>query len=279
MTYRDILSHFSLSVLPFGKEIAVEELLELPTIERALQSTRLLLDTRGIGLLIGKSGTGKSSILRKLCSTLHTGLFKPIYLCHTSIGLTEFYTHLCTGLGLPAGSRRSGMFRMLQERILSLNRSNRIHPVLFVDEAHRLNNEILQELRLLTNFEIDSFNALTVLLCAREEISLRFGLSSLEALANSITITIHLDSLPEQESLTYIEERIGKCGNTAPIFTPNAVKLIHQASGGIMRDINRIAHASMVQGYLSRSVQVEAEHVKIVIERKRFQEDSHELKE
>ena len=108
MTYRDILSHFSLSVLPFGKEIAVEELLELPTIERALQSTRLLLDTRGIGLLIGKSGTGKSSILRKLCSTLHTGLFKPIYLCHTSIGLTEFYTHLCTGLGLPAGSRRSG---------------------------------------------------------------------------------------------------------------------------------------------------------------------------
>ena len=46
-----------------------------------------------------------------------------------------------------------------------------------------------------------------------------------------------------------------------------------------MRDINRIAHASMVQGYLSRSVQVEAEYVKIVIERKRFQEDSHELKE
>jgi len=277
MTNRDLFSHFNITKLAFSKEIPVEQLLELPSIQRALQSAQLLMDSRGIGLMIGKSGTGKSCILRKLCGSLHSGLYKPIYICHTSIGLTEFYTHICTGLGLEPSSRRSRMFRLIQERILSLNRSNRIHPVLLVDEAHRLNNEILQELRLLTNFDIDSYDALTVLLCAREEISLRFGLSSLEALANSIGITIHIDALSKQESFSYIEQRISQCGNSTPIFTKNAMELTHQSAGGIMRDINRIAHAAMVKAYMTKSVQVETEHVQTVIERRRFEEDSHVL--
>ncbi len=65
--------------------------------------------------------------------------------------------------GLEPVFRRSKMFRMIQDRVLTLNRSNRIHPILLLDEAQYLSNSILQEIRLLTNFEIDSFNALTVL--------------------------------------------------------------------------------------------------------------------
>jgi len=156
---------------------------------------------------------------------------------------------------------------MIQDRVLSLNRSNRIHPVLLIDEAQYLSNAILQEIRLLTNFEIDSYNALTVLICGREELTLRFGLSILEPLANSITITIHLDGLAKEESFSYIETRISQCGNTDSVFTKNALELTHQASGGIMRDINIIAHSAMINAYLSKSPQVEAEHVKTAIER------------
>ncbi len=267
MTTRDLLSHFNLAQLPFSKEIVVENLISLPSSERALSSAKLLVETHGIGLLIGKSGTGKSTILRKLSESLHRGVYKPIYLCHTSIGLTEFYTHICTGLGLEPVYRRAHMFRIIQDRVLSLNRSNRIHPILLIDEAQYLNNAILQEIRLLTNFEIDSYNALTVLICGREELTLRFGLSILEPLANSISLTIHLDGLAKEESFSYIETRISQCGNTANVFTKNALELTHQASGGIMRDINMIAHSAMVNAYLSKSPQVEAEHVKAAIER------------
>ena len=171
MTTRDLLSHFNFTQLPFSKEIAVENLISLPSSQKAMSSARLLVETRGIGLLTGKSGTGKSCILRKLSESLHGGVHKPIYLCHTSIGLTEFYTHICTGLGLEPLYRRSNMFRMIQDRVLSLNRSNRIHPVLLIDEAQYLSNTILQEIRLLTNFEIYSYNALTVLICGREELT------------------------------------------------------------------------------------------------------------
>jgi type II secretory pathway predicted ATPase ExeA len=267
MTTHELLSHFTLTRLPFTKEIDVDQLIDLPSFDRAMSSAQLLVETRGIGLLLGKSGTGKSCLLRKLCSSLHGGLYKPVYLCHTSVGLSEFYTHLCTGLGLEPVFRRSRMFRMIQERVLSLNRQNRIHPLLLIDEGQYLNNTILQEIRLLTNYEIDVYHALTVLISGREEMSMRFGLSILEPLANSITLTIHLEGLPEEESFAYIEGRLHHCGNTTPVFTANALELVHQASGGIMRDINMIAHSAMVGAYMTKSRQVEAEHVKTVIER------------
>jgi type II secretory pathway predicted ATPase ExeA len=267
MTTHDLLSHFNLTALPFTKEIPTDQLIGLPSFEQALSSVQLLVETRGIGLLLGKSGTGKSCLLRKLCSCLHSGLYKPLYINHTSVGLSEFYTHLCTALGLQPLFRRAQMFRMIQERVLSLNRQSRVHPIILLDEAQRLNQAILQEIRLLTNYEIDSYNALTVLLSGQEQMSMQFGLSILEPLANSITLTIHLEGLPKEESLAYIEGRLSQCGTTTPVFTTNALELIHQASGGIMRDINMIAHSAMVGAYLTKSRQVEAEHVKTAIER------------
>jgi type II secretory pathway predicted ATPase ExeA len=139
--------------------------------------------------------------------------------------------------------------------------------VLIIDEAHLLNNEILAEIRLLTNFNIDSLNALTVLLCGAESLSLRFGLSVLEALANSITITISIDGLSQQESIAYIEGRLSACGARAPLFTKNALTLVHQASGGILRTIGTVANAALLKAFMAKSPQVEAEHVQAVIQR------------
>lgn len=264
---KKILSYFNLSELPFSKEIPTQKLLKLPTVENALNSARLLVETRGIGILTGKSGSGKSCILRLLKEALNPACYKLIYLCHSSIGLFEFYTHLSSGLGLPPKGRRASMFRNVKERILSLHVSQKVHPILILDEAHLLSHDILQEIRLLSNFEIDSVNALTVLLCGQESLNLAFGLSMLESLASSITINIQLNSLPLEETFAYIETRITNCGNSSTLFTKSALTLIHQASGGVFRSIGIIAWAAMYRAFLSNSHQVEAEHVKAVIER------------
>ena len=264
---KKILSYFNLSELPFSKEIPTQKLLKLPSVENALNSALLLVQTKGIGLLTGKSGSGKSCIIRLLKESLNPALYRLIYLCHSSIGLHEFYTHLSTGLGLPPRGRRAAMFRDVKERIFSLHASQKIHPVLILDEAHLLSHDILQEIRLLTNFEIDSVNALTVLLCGQESLLLAFGLSMLESLAGSITINIQLGSLPLEETFSYIETRISECGNSSPLFTKAALTLIHQASGGLFRSIGIIAWSALHKAFITHSSQVEAEHVKAVIER------------
>jgi len=267
MNSRDLLSYFSLSALPFSKEIATDRLLLLPSIERHLAAAELLVNTRGIGVVTGRTGTGKSCLVRLLVDRLQPGLYKSYYLCHTSIGIVEFYTHLCDLFGLTPGFRRASMFRAIQDHILSALHSAHIHPILILDESHLLNNDILAEIRLLTNFNIDSLNALTVLLCGNEHLPRRFGLSVLEPLASAITITISVDALPKEESFTYIESRLSACGATAPLFTKSALELIHQASAGNMRAIGTIATSSMWKAFLAKHEQVEAEHVQAVLQR------------
>lgn len=264
---RELCSFYNLTGLPFTKEIKVENLHMLPSVDASLKKLKLLIEIKGIGTLTGKSGTGKSCIIRMLKSQLNTGLYKILYLCHSSIAILGFYVHLCNLLGLQTSIRRGIMFRAIKERILTLNKSNRIHPILILDEAHMLGIDILRDLRLLTNFEIDSFNALTVILCGQESLNQKFGLSILEPLANSISISVNVSSLPKEETFSYIEQRITAAGGMTNLFTKNALNLIHQASGGVMRNINTIANSALLKAYLSKHPQVENEHVNAVIER------------
>jgi type II secretory pathway predicted ATPase ExeA len=267
MKSSEMLSYFGLCEPPFSKELPTEHLQILPSVQRNLASARLLVDTRGIGVISGKAGTGKTSLLRLLFDSLPPGLFKSFYLCHSSVGMLEFYTHLCVLFGLEPCSRRAAMFRELQSHILTLATVSHVHPVLAIDEAHLLSNDMLAEIRLLTNFRLDSLNALTVILCGNETFTRKLGLSTLESLATSITVTVSVDSLSAEESASYIESRISACGQKAPLFTKNAMILIHQASGGILRTIATIASASLLKAFLAGSKQVEAEHVQSVIQR------------
>ena len=267
MNSREMLSYFALTGVPFTKEISTEQLHRLPSVERNLAAAQLLVETRGIGVITGKAGTGKSCLLRLLSDSLPAGLYKPFYICHSSVGIVEFYTHLVTAFGLERCYRRAAMFRDLKDHVLSMNNTAHIHPVLLVDEAHLLNNDILAELRLLTNYQIDSMNALSIILCGAESLTRKFGLSMLESLANSITITISVDSLTKEESFTYIESRLSSCGSKTPLLTKPAMELIHQAAGGIMRTIGTISNAALMKAYMSKSQQVEAEHVHAVIQR------------
>ena len=92
-----------------------------------------------------------------------------------------------------------------------------------------LSTEILSEICLLTNFSVDSFNALTVILCGSEHLTRKFGLSVLEALASSITVTISVDTLSADESFAFVDSRMRACGAQNPVFTKNALTLLLSA--------------------------------------------------
>lgn len=262
-----VAAYFGFSDPPFTKELPVAALQQLPSVEQALASLNMLVSTKGIGVLTGKSGTGKTSLLRLLNDQLNPGLYKGFYLCHTSVGVLEFYTHLCDAFGLESSGKRAIMFRRLKERILHLSRTGKRHPVLMIDEASLLNNDILREIRLLTNFDMDSYNAMTLILCGQESFLQKFGLSILEPLANSITISVTLSGLKKEETFSYIEQRLQATGANTGLFTKNALTLIHDASAGILRTINSIANGALLNAWYARSPQVETEHVQIVIKR------------
>ena len=89
----------------------------------------------------------------------------------------------------------------------------------------------------------------------------------LEALASSITVTLSVDTLSADESFSFVDSRMRACGAHNPVFTKNALTLLHQASGGTLRTLGIIANATLMQAFTARSPQVETEHVQQVIQR------------
>jgi type II secretory pathway predicted ATPase ExeA len=267
MKIREVYSYFNLSDNPFSREIKTESLKALPGIKEAEEQLQILFDIKGIGILTGKSGTGKSCLLRKIEDSQPRGLCKTHYICHTSVGVLGFYTHICNALGLEPSGRRASMFKAIHDHILNMNQTNHIHPILIIDEADKLGNHILQEIRLIANFNYDSYDAITILLCGQENLLQKLGLSILESLANAVTVTVRINTLKREETYSYIEQRVNDVSEGNPIFTQSAMNLIHNASGGVMRVINNMGEHALIKAYLSGSATVEKEHVQAILSR------------
>jgi type II secretory pathway predicted ATPase ExeA len=264
MNEREILSWFDLEGQPFGKEIKTDDLMTLPTIQKAAEEVNLFIDTKGIGLLTGPSGCGKSSLIRRTASLLNKGLYKPFYVSHTSLSVAEFFQTLAATLGISPRGRRNTNLRNIKDFIVKLNDQQRIHPVIFIDEAHSLSSDTLKEIRMLTNFDYDSKNACTILLCGHSDLRTKLKLNVFTSLSNSITYSILLDTLPAEETFAYIESRISAVGGKSSLFTKSALKLIHDISGGVLRTSGNAAWRSMIKAFQLQARQVEKEHVQMV---------------
>jgi len=258
----ELLSFFNMTTDPFSKDIKTENLITLHSLDQALQELKLFCEFKGIGLLVGKSGCGKSCLLRLLKSELSN--FETIYLCHTSVSVTEFYGHLAVALGLSPTGRRATLFRAVKERLEHLNTSRKIHPLLILDEAHLLSQEILLELRLLNNFHIDSQSYLSILLCGQEELVPKLSLSILEPLVNSITTTVSLKTLEKDETFAYVESRLKASGALPTLFSQSALTSIHQVSGGIFRVINTIALNALKKAFIVKASSIDASIVQSI---------------
>lgn len=222
---REVYTHFNLSSDPFTKEIKTEKLKTLPGVSNALGQLQILFDTKGIGILTGKSGSGKTCVLRMASDSLHQGTYKSHYICHTSVRIQEFYSHLCHAFGLQPCGRRVPMFKAVHEHILNMQRTKHVHPVLIIDEADKLASDILQKIRLITNFNYDSINAVTILLCGQEPLIQKLGLTTLESPANLVTVIVRMNTLNKEEIFSYIEQCISDVSTGGSQFTKASINL------------------------------------------------------
>jgi general secretion pathway protein A len=132
---REMMSYFNLSNIPFTKEMDSKSLFLLPSLDHAFAQLQLLVSLRGFGVLAGKSGTGKSCLLRLLRESLAPSSYHSVYVCHSTVSTTEFYSHLAPGFGIPPAGRRSFMFRKLKEQTC-LRQAGRIAPFVQTDVFH-----------------------------------------------------------------------------------------------------------------------------------------------
>ena len=253
--------HFGLTKNPFAKNLQPEELFGSGASRELETRLHYLLTLCGIGLLTGEAGSGKTTICRKVCAALHSGRFRVFYVALSTGNVMDTYKSIAWEMGLPTERSRAALYRVIRTEVSRLCLEARIRPVLIVDEAHHLRSDILEDLRLLTNYQMDSENRLCLLLVGQAELRRRLSLAVHEALNQRIVVRHHLPGLDRDELGPYLEHLLRLAGTEMPLFEPEALEAIFQATNGLPRKVNLLAHHAMTAAALDKAKTITAAHV------------------
>ena len=253
--------HFAFTQFPFELTLEPEDLFASTALGEAEARLKHLLELRAIGLITGEVGSGKTTVCRKLTAALHSGLYRVFYVPLSTGNVMDMYKSIAWELGLPTERNRAAAFRVIRAEITRLTLEAKQRPVLIVDEGHHLRNDVLEDLRLLTNYEMDSDNRLCLLLVGLTELRRRLAMAVHESLAQRIVVRYHLGGLSREEVAAYLEHRLRLAGCELPLFEPPAVEALFQATQGMPRKINRLAHYALTSAALVKAKTVTIEHV------------------
>lgn len=258
--------HFGLTRHPFDKDVAPDDLFETASLAELTVRLKHLLDMRGIGLVTGDSGSGKTTACRRLVAGLNTGLHRVLYVSLTTGNVMDLYKTIAWELGLPTERSRSSLFKHIRTEVSRLCAENRLRPILIVDEAHHLRTDVLEDLRLLTNYAMDSENRLCVILVGHPELRRRLAMSALEALSQRIVVRAHVRGIARDEIGGYLDHRIRLAGCDVPLFDVSTVEAIHQASNGLPRKVNLLAHHALFAAAIGKAKSITTEHVQAALD-------------
>jgi type II secretory pathway predicted ATPase ExeA len=258
--------HFALTDFPFDLKLTPDELFTSATLAEAEARLKHLLELRAIGLVTGEAGSGKTTVCRKIAAGLHPGLYRVFYVPLSTGNVMDMYKSIGWELGLPTERNRASAFRIIRAEITRLTLEAKQRPVLIVDEAHHLRNEVLEDLRLLTNYEMDSQNRLCLLLVGLTELRRRLSMAVHESLAQRIVVRHHLAGLTREELPEYLIHRLQRVGCELPLFEPPAVEALFQATQGMPRKVNRLAHYALTSAALKKAKAVSIEHLQAALE-------------
>lgn len=241
-------SFYGFTQEPFLKDVASRDYFRSKDFSEALARLDYLKTTKGFGLIIGEPGVGKSSLLRYFSSTLNPNLFKTIYIPISTLTVPEFYRALADGLGIVPAFKKVVMFKQIQESIYTYAHSKGITPVIMVDEAQFVKNAVLDDLRMLLNFEMDSKDYAILILAGQSPFVSQISRQPHEALRQRIIVNYYLKGLEKQEVKDYVLSRLKLAGSSDPIFTEDALELLFSSTNGHIRPLNALARMSLISG-------------------------------
>jgi type II secretory pathway predicted ATPase ExeA len=251
-------TYFGLREKPFGKTPDPRFLFLSQGHEEALARLEYAVEEREIALLTGDVGCGKTTLSRALMDRCGT-VCRFVLIFNPRMGALEFLRTVAHGLEIDQPARsKDDLLRQITGVLYDLYRAS-VCPVLVIDEAQTINDlEVFDEIRLLTNYQLDHHNLLSVLIMGQPELRSVLRYEPLEPLRQRIALQYHLQPLSLEETMEYLDFRIAAAGGSAGLFTPDALQAIHELSGGVPRRINAIATNALLVAYGADAAVIDA---------------------
>ena len=260
-------NYFGLKANPFGNTPDPKFVFETASCSGALSRLRsAILDRRGIAVLSGDSGTGKTTILSCLLDSIPLCDLQSSVILNPSLNAQELLETILIDFGIdPIPASKAQRLLALQKLLIEGDRKGKV-SALFVDEAHLLTPELLEELRLLTNIEIDDRKLLQIVLAGQIELDAVLNRRELRQFKQRITVRLRLKYLTEEEAANYIRFRWETSGGqgSAP-FSPDALHILIAASEGIPRTINNICDNALQAAFFDSRQMVNGNDIREVL--------------
>ena len=225
--------------------------------------------TRGEGFIVitGEVGAGKTTIVRDLLDNLKNGSVAAAHLVSTQLGAEDALKLVCAAFGVPlrVPVGKADMLMALEAFFITQTTQGK-RCLLIVDEAQNLQQNAVEELRMLSNFQLGNQALLQTFLIGQPEFRDMLQGPGMLQLRQRVTARCHLGPLDEDDTRAYIEHRLLCAGAIdKPVFAPGVFHAIYQYAGGTPRRINILCDRLLLQGYLNESVEITLASVEAVV--------------
>ena len=247
--YRDF---YGLKELPFALTPDPRYLYFTPSHTEVMANLHYGIESgRGLILVAGEVGTGKTTLLRWMMRRLDPTVMVA-YVFNPRLSVAEFYQYLAALFNIEAWESKSDLLIELGS-VLEARHNRGLRTVLVVDEGQGLSTEVLEEIRLLCNFESDTAKHLQIVLTGQPELRDVLNQPNLRQLKQRVALRCEITALPNvEETAHYISSRLKVAGAAnREVFSPGAVDYIFRCSAGIPRNINNLCDNALLNGFAS----------------------------
>ena len=221
----------------------------------------------GFIVISGEVGAGKTTLVRSLLNGVAHRSLAAAQLVSTQLGANDLLRSVCLAFGVePVPAEKADQLRGL-ERHLQRLRGRGQRALLIVDEAQNLDEQAIEELRMLSNFEDTQGPLLQSFLLGQPELRRILRSERMLQLRQRVIATFHLGPMDEEDTRRYVEHRLGQAGwQGDPEITECAWSPIYSHTGGVPRRINTLLDRLMLMGFLEELHTFSAEEVQLVVD-------------
>jgi type II secretory pathway predicted ATPase ExeA len=266
--------YWGLREKPFRKTPDPRYLFLNDTYEEALERLQFAVEEMELALLTGEVGSGKTLLTRALVDRVGEK-YEVGMILNPRLSPRQFLRTVASELGVEQPRfHSSDLLDQLHERLLELDGQGRA-ALLIVDEAHLIPGKpTFEEIRLLTNFQLDDRNLVAIVLVGQPELRERLRHRTYRALTQRIGASFQLVPLAAADTRAYVAHRLSVAGAAREIFSADAVAGLHAAACGIPRVLNHLATQALVEGMARGAQQVDASVVAAVAAERDFEDAS-----
>ena len=258
--------YWGLREKPFRKTPDPRFLFLNETYEEAFERLVFAVEEMELALLTGEVGSGKTLLTRTLVDRVGDR-FEVGMILNPRLSPRQFLRTAALELGIAEPRfHANDLLEQIHERLLALDQEGRA-ALLVVDEAHLIPGKpTFEEIRLLTNFQLDDRNLIAIVLVGQPELRERLRHRTYRAVTQRVGVSFQLKPLDVEDSRAYLAHRLGVAGAEGSVFSEGAVRLLHAASGGVPRLLNHLATQALVEGMARGIGEVDEASVRAVVE-------------